>query len=434
MNRTLILFVCVLLGTDAQSAEEPIETILKNLKPGSAVLLPKARIQDAKGNVIQTPIRHRDYCNKMVYAPERKTALYAGGSHQTWRSNDVWEFDLASNTWTRLFAPDGGNHAHIKSTLYNVIRREIRDPKYKMTEKQKTDFEQSQKWWKENVVLKEGHITTRNGGPVMPAHTWDGVTYDPLARRLIWASGAGPGGRIPHYHARLMEIPVKEVAKKLDPDYSNAWMFDPKAKMWRQQKSKGEKPRLAGMGATLHYIPELKKSIYYVAATNVSPGDYGMWTYDAVENQWARLKPNNGEKISTLVHRMDQAPLAEQQVAYSSKHGKLVAVHKTKTFVYDVKKNEWSKVAEDERIYGHDARSVFAYDESADAFLLIYPRGRTPLASFSLATNKWTVLKPAGTPVPTRRYRNYMGYYDPIHQVTVLADGTDRVWVYRHQK
>ena len=40
---------------------------------------------------------------------------------------------------------------------------------------------------------------------------------------------------------------------------------------------------------------------------------------------------------------------------------RLVAVLKHDTFVYDVASNQWSKVETDERIYGHDARSAFAY-------------------------------------------------------------------------
>ena len=50
--------------------------------------------------------RIRDYCNKMVWAPERERALYCGAGHNIHLYNDVWEYDLASNTWICLYAPD----------------------------------------------------------------------------------------------------------------------------------------------------------------------------------------------------------------------------------------------------------------------------------------------------------------------------------------
>jgi len=49
----------------------------------------------------------RDFCMKAVWAPERKRALYCGGNHGVpHRLNDCWEYDLPSNTWVMLFAPD----------------------------------------------------------------------------------------------------------------------------------------------------------------------------------------------------------------------------------------------------------------------------------------------------------------------------------------
>jgi hypothetical protein len=43
----------------------------------------------------------------MVWAPERKRALYCGANHGVpHRLNDVWEFDLPSLSWVMLYAPD----------------------------------------------------------------------------------------------------------------------------------------------------------------------------------------------------------------------------------------------------------------------------------------------------------------------------------------
>ena len=76
--------------------------------------------------------RIRDYCNRMVWAPERERALYCGAGHNIHLFNDVWEYDLPSNTWVCLFAADPAAHR-------------TRD----------------EKWYRENVVLRDAVIRTQ---------------------------------------------------------------------------------------------------------------------------------------------------------------------------------------------------------------------------------------------------------------------------------
>jgi hypothetical protein len=57
----------------------------------------------------------RDYCNRMVSAPERQRALYCGAGHNVHPFNDVWEYDLASNTWICLYAPDPAPRSMVAS-------------------------------------------------------------------------------------------------------------------------------------------------------------------------------------------------------------------------------------------------------------------------------------------------------------------------------
>lgn len=376
----------------------------------------------------------RDYCNKLPYAADRQTVLYAGGSHQTYRPNDVWEYHLGSNTWHVLFAPDGGNHTHMKWTLYGTLRKLQKDPDTKLTEKEQTDLEETRRWWKANVVLKDGALTTRKGGPIMPAHTGDAFTYDPGVGRLLWASGAHPGGKA-IYHSLLTGIPLKEVEQQLHPDRTPMWMFDADDRRWIEYRTSQPAPQFRGMGATMHYLPDLKKSIYYVAATNVVPQAFEMWMFDAGADKWEELLPNGGKDVDDLALREKVAPMSEQQVAYSPRHRKLVAVIKHDTFVYDVAKNEWSKVATDERIFGHDARSTFVYDEVGDVFLLSNPREENALAAFSLEDNRWEILQPDGSAVPKKAYGAYKGFYHPVHNVFVLhCENRGTNWVYRYRR
>ncbi|GIW80154.1 MAG: hypothetical protein KatS3mg105_1961 [Gemmatales bacterium] len=435
--------LCVLFVAATLTAEEPkraddpkIIELLKNMRDNEGRRLPKVNVEGV-GAPKRGPY-HRDYCNKMVYAPDRETALYMGGSHQTWRGNDVWEYHLGSNTWNQLFAPDGGNHAHLKYTLYFGALKSIRrDPKGKVDEstlsrKDREELEKTRDWWKKNVINQKGNITTRKGGPIMNAHTWDGITYDPLVKRVLWASGAGPAS-LPQYHAYLMGIPFDKL--EVDPTYTRMWMFEPAKRAWIHYRHTGPMPQLRGMGASMCYIDDLKKSIYYVAATNVSPPAFEMWTFDAVADKWQELKPNGGKAISVLASKEKVAPIAEQQMAYSPQHKKLVAVLKHDTFVYDVVRNRWAKVNTDTRIDAHDARTIFAYDCINDVFLLANPRTKNgpKLAAFSLKTNSWEPLKWQGDSIPGGLYVNYMGYFDPLHNVFVL-DGGNNIWVYRYRR
>jgi len=159
--------------------------------------------------------------------------------------------------------------------------------------------------------------------------------------------------------------------------------------------------------------------------------------FDAVDDHWTELKPNAGKSISQLATKDKIAPMAEQQTAYSVKHKTLLAVDKHNTYAYNVAANEWSKLVSDERIYGHDAHSVFAYDERADVFLLAFaPNGRgkdLQLAAFSLETKRWEIIKPNGPAIPATKYGSYTGYYDPLHNVFVIQGRySDQIWVYRH--
>jgi len=439
--KTRALFSCLLLlampSLDAgEYADDPaIIALLDGLGERTAIVLPPLVSECGKvtlyGCATHGPAG-RDYCNKLAYAPDRGTALYAGGSHQTLRSNDVWELHLGSNTWHMLFAPDGGNHALLKGSLYfHAVPKLTKNPQTVLPENERKEFEKAKAWWTENAVYKDGHVVTRNGGPIMPVHTWDAFTYDERAGLLLWTLGAGPGSDA-KYHGIMAGVPPV----KGDPRYTNMWTFDPKKKTWQHYRTEPKHPRFEGMGASLCYIPELGKSLYYVAAQNVSPHDFEMWSYDAKADHWEELRPNGGKSISKLVNDLKVAPGSELQSAYSAKHGKLVGVLGADTYAYDIGKNEWAKVCHDERINAHDATTSFAYDSNADVFLLAAPKSKTaPLAAFSLVTGKWEVIEPAGDTYPNAQYGNPRGYYDPEHNVFLIHNGDTRnFWVYRHAR
>lgn len=458
-----------------------IVKLLAGLGEHQSLRLPAARITGAGMETDEYWSKRtpgvRDYCNKMAYAPDRQTALYAGANHGApSRLNDCWEYHLGSNTWIRLAVGDGGDHGRIYRAR-GAIRamKRLQDAGESVdakTQKAAEDAETFLKsWYADHAVLRDGYLQTKiNGGPVEPWHTWDGLAYDAAARKLLWAvldTDPIMAGKVADY-AAYTGHQVEQLKAQLKPG-TGLYLFDPSAGArgvpqpgssgragddgpanpagqdrpgpghtgrWARQLGGDPRPYLRGMGGSLTYIPDWQKTIWYCAAQNVSPNDFAMWTYDAVANVWADLKPNGGKSIRSLVHTDKVAPSSEVQMAYSSKHRALVAVLGPDTFVYDLDKNEWSKAVTDPRNQAHDAVTVFAYDSANDLFLLLNtPEGRyakpREVRAFSLVTRTWETLPINGPDIDKLPYRGVAGYYDPAHNVFVVYDSGSQVWVYR---
>jgi hypothetical protein len=145
---TLIFVFGFFLSVTAQvvpalQADQAILDIINSLGDNEGAFLPDFTVTDMYGGAGLAAFSSfatrgpgiRDYCNKWPYSPNRKRALYAGGNHGSpHRFNDVWEYDLAANTWVMIHKPDAG---------------------------------------------------------VEPCHTWWGLTYDRKGDQLYWMNSAG---------------------------------------------------------------------------------------------------------------------------------------------------------------------------------------------------------------------------------------------------
>ena len=422
---------------------------LRDLGPRSGSQLPPFRVQPTDATKWHRSFKRgpgrRDFGNKMVYAPDRGTALYCGANHNSpHRLNDVWEFHLPGNTW-HLISPPASDYYRLNALHQRKKKAQEALRKGKHAEADREFLEQEYprrvRAWYQCCEVADGYLQAKaNGGPVNPRHTWDGVTYDQRTGRIYWAV-------LDLYHEQMARRWAKATGR--DPDKAAAgvkpastmYMFDPGKGRWQRQTGEPPFPRMHGMGGTLVYLPDRDITLWYIAAANRTPNDFAMWSYDAADNRWERLL--GAGAVRHLVLKKKTAPGSELQAAYSPHHGKMVAVWKKGTFIYDVENNRWSRGA-DTPGFGHDAHGVFDYDSNADAFLLLSRDGHRSsgpwrIHAYDLKTDTWETVDVGGDGIPDDtgrpnwRKNKFAGYYDPKHNALVVYEGRSaRTWLYRH--
>lgn len=382
-------------GQEAVQPALPLNEValakIKGLKANQAVLLGKAQVVGDfnevahKYNLHQTGPMGRDFTIKMVWAPERRRALFCGANHGVpHRLNDIWEFDLAALTWAMLYAPDNPRD-------YTGLGKDLSD-----------------------VEFKDGILITKRGGPAVIAHSWWGLTYDPVQKALL-----------------LMNTWVTDQKKAVvqlggDPAllYKGPplWAFSPEMSRWKMLRTEKPYP-VAPFGGLLEYVPELGGSVWHTNNWQMK----ATWLYDPKTNAWKNLKANG-----PVGDFEKQAPAPEQVGYYDPARKLLVVQRHRETFHYDVRTNIWKKVLtadkdSDQVPFGHDAYAPMYHDPVSGHGLLIEFKTHT-LWAYDPDKHTWAKLQPQGDKMPEGNKR--LAYFDPVHNVFVVIHGTT-VWAYR---
>jgi len=385
---------CTTCIADIEPVLTPNAAALKKigaLQPNQAAFLGEARVVGdfneiaRRFNLQKTGPRGRDFSNKMVWAPERKRALFLGANHAVpHRLNDVWEFDLRALAWILLYAPDNPRG-------YQDLGKDTSD-----------------------VEFRDGLLMTKRGGPAVIGHTWWGLTYDPVHRQALFMN--------------TWVTNRKKAVEQLGGDpgqlYSGPplWAFSPELRQWRPIRARNPGPK-APFGSMLEYIPELGGAIWH---TN----NYQMqatWLYDPAENTWRDLQANARRGDFTQA-----SPKPEQVAYYDPKRHIIVVQRGLDTYYFDIRNQEWRKVlsGDTERSpFGHDAFGPIAFDPHSGHGLLLDKKNDI-LWAYNPDQPAWTLLAPTGDPIPKSKKR--LTYFDPAHGVFVVIDGR-KVWAYRYQ-
>jgi len=379
----------------ADLAAQTVEERLSTLPANHAMVLGPPRIEGEFNDTARAFRLHRtgptgrDYTLKMVWAPERGRALFAGANHGVpHRLNDVWEFDLPTLTWTMLYAPDNARS-------YGGLGDDPSDVEY-----------------------KDGILVTRRGGPAIIGHTWWGITYDVPRRRLLYMN--------------TWVSDQDQIIKRLGADPATRykgpplWAFEPEQKRWSMVKSERPWPR-APFASMLEYVPSIDSAIWHSNDWE----QYATWLYDPKLNNWRDLKANAASGDFT---KQSARP---EQVAYVGPVRNLIVAHSERsTYHFDVARSQWRKVLEAPKDstdvpFGHDARSVFYYDPVSGHGLLVELASVTVWA-YDPATIKWQRLQPEGEALPKGPGHRRLAFIDPLRNVLVVTQ-TDAIWAYRYR-
>lgn len=390
--------------------------ILKNLKSNESIYLPHVK---TAGNMNNAEVKKykmdksgpapRDYCLKWVWSPERKRALFCGGNAGVpHKINDVWEYDLASNTWVLLWEPDPDT---------NRVRH-MKKPG------------ESKAYLDKFVKLDEesGEIMTKRGAPFDPVHTWWGITYDHEMKALLWVQGNH------HLHGKfLKQHPELKDKYKLGGFHKmRLFAYYPSKNEWKFMPNKDAPNK--SPAAILEYIPDLKGSLFYTnthAKQGVLNSKELTWKTTRLSSSKTRLNKEHPEcPGSEAVSAYDtENKVLVVQIGGGTRKGKPV---KKRTHHYDVKTSKWTKViSSDEGPYAHDARSPMVYDSVAKVCLLIEPNA---IWSYAVGDKKWKKLSPVGDQLSlpnARRNRPFMACYNAEYNVIMAYNGRGKVWVYK---
>ena len=380
--------------TPVLAPDAKVTAILAGLGEGASADLPPIK---TTGDINEVARKYRmetrgpcgrNYCIKMMWMPERKRAIFCGANHGVpHRLNDVWEYDLASNTWVCLYGPDLSKGTRMTG-------------------------------WSDTSVVN-GVLRTKRGGPAIIGHAWWQLDYDPERKAMLFLSS--------------WTMFPKEVKAKMFPQNKHRpplWAFYPEKKKWEPIMPKGKTPR-TGIAVYFQYIPTLKRSAYVDAGWRAG----GMWLYNSADNSWE--KKHGGEKFKAKNN--PGTPGGDGVMVYAPDRNILIGCTRNgkgspggRTVHYDVAKAEWQPAASGaETPKGHDSFTPCGYDTVAKAMFL-YDQQAKVFWGYDPGDKKWSKITPKGPPPPPGRGK-VIGYYDEARNVFVLNQAS-KVWVYRHKR
>ena len=436
-----------------------IVAMITALKPGEATVLPAVRVlgvSDAlKSRFLRGPVL-RDFSNRMVWAPDRLTAIYAGGNHcAPHRFNDVWEFHLPSNTWQPLFEPTGGDHCSIVKLMASVLETFDWTAGWTPPAEKKDDAVRLRAWLDDvglSMALGVIHLSRPFNAPFNPSHTWETLVYDPIHRRMLWplrpssSQWGGPSDLSKRLMGWAHGLSAEDVEKRFDRRNTEMWFFDPKDRTWnvyRAPEGETEVATFVDSGTAVVSLLDGR----FVSFSTVTSGTQSqnafsagpqMRLWDARSDKWSKIGAGFFE-----AYKAKRAPRSESHILYSPTLDALVSAGRDingapASFLFSMSSDKWESRSAPP-IVAHDSQSNFVYADDIDRFILVNPvRSQDSVYIYSAANDTWNTDVFTGPSLLANSNKTGlagMAYYDPNYRVFVLHQRSrSAVWVYRPRK
>jgi hypothetical protein len=265
----------------ALPADPQVTALINSLEPNQGAFLDSFDViegPDGQGGIAAWPAFEtkgpfiRNYCCTWVYADSRQRALYAGGNHAVpHKFNDVWEYDLASNTWVILHAPDPGIETiHAWGFTYNQKLEEL--------------------YW----AHPDGEYVSN--WPYPSGYTDPGVRIYRPYQQNGWQMRPRPSSLYPrcHFLSKLTYIPSRDitihVSNATDGNAEGLWQIDANTNTWTQVATaaqlKADPGCLSRLQASFANYDPQEDAIIYGIENNIC-------RYDLSNGKWSHVKTGN---------------------------------------------------------------------------------------------------------------------------------------------
>ena len=347
--------------------------------------------------------RGRSWACRMPFAPELRGAfLFGEGVHGFVKPDgqimdDLWFYDLNGHRWICCYPGS------------EVATLELK-------------------------VNADGFEANPTGEPIpiaLMTHAYEGLTYDPDARRMMF---------MPCSNTDYLQKDVKArralwlEGQTVNKSEASPWFWESKTGKWNRLKTTSPSPR-SGFGDSFHYLPGQKRAWF-------RHGE-GIWSYDTAANTWTQLKPT-GPKLpfgidATSCHDPKRARIYIGGGAYP------VTPAGTNAFrIYDLKTDTWlDPQPQGAPCHGSNSyatnSSAMIYDPANDRVLLFRYAGKKEERGIFIYDPEANAWSEASARIPAEwGDKNANAFHDPVLGVyffNVGGDSSDNatVWVYRHK-